>query len=57
MELDRFKRQLRAGGLSESTIHSYLAGSSTFVRWLSGEYVPGPGRTERKAVQSPGQPS
>lgn len=43
-EFGRFKAELRAGGLSESTVHSYLVGSSLFVRWLAGEYVPGPGR-------------
>ncbi len=47
-ELERFEHDLRAGGLRESTVHSYLMGSSLFVRWLAGEYVPGPGRTERK---------
>jgi len=43
-ELARFKADLREGGLRESTVHSYLMGSSLFVRWLAGEYVPGPGR-------------
>ena len=45
-ELQRFKAELRAGGLRESTIHSYLMGSSLFVRWLTGDYVPGTGRAE-----------
>ena len=39
-QLDRFKAGLRAGGLSGSTIHAYLLGSSLFVRWLAGDYVP-----------------
>lgn len=46
-ELDRFKGDLRDGGLRESTVHRYLTGSSLFVRWLAGEYVPGPGRADR----------
>lgn len=44
---DKLCKQLRAAGLRESTIHSYLMGSTLFVRWLAGDYVPGPGRTER----------
>lgn len=39
-QLDRFKAGLRAGGLSGSTIHAYLLGSSLFVRWLAGDYEP-----------------
>ena len=39
-DLERFKTVLAAGGLSGSTIHAYLFGSSLFVRWLAGEYVP-----------------
>lgn len=46
-DLDRFKRELRAAGLRESTIHSYLMGSTLFVRWLAGDYTPGPGRAGR----------
>ncbi len=38
--LERFKARLGAGGLSRSTISAYLVGSSIFVRWLAGEYVP-----------------
>lgn len=40
-ELERFRGDLRAGGLRESTIHSYLSGASLFVRWLAGNYQPG----------------
>ena len=40
LELDGFRADLRAAGLRESTIHAYLGGSSLFVRWLSGDYVP-----------------
>lgn len=46
-ELDRFKAELEVGGLRQSTIHAYLLGSSLFVRWLAGDYVPGPGRAGR----------
>jgi hypothetical protein len=40
VELERFKARLGAGGLSRSTISAYLLGSSLFVRWLAGDYVP-----------------
>lgn len=39
-ELERFRVELRAAGLRESTVYSYLSGSALFVRWLAGEYVP-----------------
>lgn len=39
-ELERFKAELRAAGLRESTVFSYLNGSSMFVRWLAGTYAP-----------------
>ena len=39
-ELERFRASLRAGGLRQATIAAYLHGSSLFVRWLAGEYVP-----------------
>ena len=39
-ELERFRAALRAARLRESTITAYLFGSSLFVRWLAGEYVP-----------------
>ena len=45
-ELDRFKEDLRKAGLRESTIHAYLLGSRLFVRWLAGDYAPGPRRAE-----------
>lgn len=50
-QLERFKEELRAGGLRESTIHSYLCGSRLFVRWLAGEYVPGPPRADRVVAE------
>lgn len=45
-ELERFRSALRAGGISGSTIHAYLLGSSLFVRWLVGDYLPR-GRSKR----------
>jgi hypothetical protein len=48
-ELDRFRTALRAAGLREATVHSYMMASSLFVRWLAGEYVPGPGRAARRS--------
>jgi len=48
-ELAQYKLALRSAGLTEATIHSYLMGSSRFVRWLAGEYAPGPGRAAPSA--------
>jgi len=48
-ELAQFSHALRAAGLKEATIHSYLTGSSRFVRWLAGDYVPGRGRAAPSA--------
>ena len=48
-ELERFREELRSAGLRESTVHSYLMGSTLFVRWLAGDYAPGPGRSGRPA--------
>ena len=48
-ELAQFKHALRAAGLKEATVHSYLTGSSRFVRWLAGEYVPRPRRAAPSA--------
>lgn len=39
-ELERFRADLRAAGLRASTIEQYLTGSTLFVRWLCGDYVP-----------------
>ena len=52
-ELARFKSELRQAGLRESTIHSYLMGSTLFVRWLVGDYEPGLRRAERSQVKGP----
>jgi transposase len=53
-ELDRFKHELRAAGLRQSTIHSYACGASIFVRWLAADYVPTPGRADRLPRRRPG---
>ena len=39
-ELRRFEQELRAAGLRDNTVHTYLNRSETFVRWLAGEYRP-----------------
>jgi hypothetical protein len=52
IELDGFRTALRAGGLGHATVHSYLVGSTLFVRWLAGEYIPGPGRAHRAQVRT-----
>lgn len=39
LQLDCFRKELRAAGLRASTIHQYLAGSSLFVRWLASDYM------------------
>ena len=49
-ELDRFKTDLRKAGQRESTIHAYLLGSRLFVRWLEGDYTPGPRRRDGTAL-------
>ena len=40
LELDRFEGELRAKGLEESTIRTYVDRSAIFVRWLAGDYHP-----------------
>lgn len=52
-ELAQYKHALRAAGLREATVQSYLTGSSRFVRWLAGEYAPGPGRCAPSARADP----
>jgi hypothetical protein len=39
-ELRRFEAELRAAGLREHTVGTYVGRSETFVRWLRGEYTP-----------------
>jgi hypothetical protein len=40
-ELARFEAELRAAGLSENSVQTYVGRSAYFVRWLAGDYVPG----------------
>jgi hypothetical protein len=40
-ELARFEAELRAAGLAENSVRTYVGRSEYFVRWLAGEYVPG----------------
>lgn len=39
-ELRAFEAALRAAGLRENTVQTYVGRSETFVRWLTGEYTP-----------------
>jgi hypothetical protein len=39
-DLVRFEDELRAAGLRESSIRTYVDRSRTFVAWLAGNYVP-----------------
>lgn len=39
-ELERFEAELRAAGLAESSIRTYVDRSRNFVRWLAGEFNP-----------------
>ena len=57
VELERFKARLGAGGLSGSTISAYLLGSSLFVRWLAGDYVPRGRRSAGPTDAAPEVPS
>jgi hypothetical protein len=40
-ELQRFKSELEAAGLTHSSVNTYVDRSERFVRWLAGEYRPG----------------
>lgn len=43
--LERFEAELRRAELRESSIKTYVGRTSTFLRWLKGEYRPsGPRR-------------
>jgi len=42
-ELRRFQLELEEAGLASSSVQTYVSRSETFLRWLSGDYVPGPG--------------
>jgi len=39
-ELARFERELRAAGLKESSILTYVDRSGRFLKWLDGDYHP-----------------
>jgi hypothetical protein len=38
--LEDFKRELEAAGLRESSVATYVGRTTTFLRWLDGDYVP-----------------
>lgn len=40
-ELERFETELREAGLAANSVRTYVDRSLVFVRWLSGDYVPG----------------
>jgi hypothetical protein len=40
-ELRRFEGELRAAGLRDHTVETYVGPAETFIRWLRGEYTPG----------------
>jgi hypothetical protein len=39
-ELSRFESELRAAGLRESSVRTYVDRTAIFLRWLDGEYQP-----------------
>ena len=39
-ELAAFERELRAVGLADSSVRTYVSRSATFLRWLDGDYTP-----------------
>lgn len=39
-ELQRFEADLRAAGLKDNTVRTYVNRSDVFLRWLIGEYRP-----------------
>jgi hypothetical protein len=39
-KLQLFETELRAAGLADSSVNTYVERSRTFVRWLRGEYTP-----------------
>lgn len=40
-KLDEFEAELRAAGLRENSVETYVQRSATFMRWLEGDYKPG----------------
>ncbi len=45
-ELRRYEEELRAAGLTDKSVRTYLDHPTRFLRWLAGEYSPqgSPGR-------------
>ena len=41
MLLGQFEAELRAAGLAETSVRTYVDRSTYFVRWLAGDYRPG----------------
>jgi hypothetical protein len=39
-ELRRFEHQLRAAGLKESSVTTYVNRTARFLKWLEGDYQP-----------------
>lgn len=39
-ELDRFEAELRAAGLKDTSVRTYIDRSGRFLRWLGGDYQP-----------------
>jgi hypothetical protein len=39
-ELVRFERELRAAGLADASVQTYVGRSEIFIRWLDGDYHP-----------------
>lgn len=39
-EVDRFRADLLAAGLSPTSVESYVQAVRRFLRWLAGEYRP-----------------
>ena len=39
-ELLRFEAELRAAGLAENSVKTYVERSERFLRWLVGEFTP-----------------
>jgi hypothetical protein len=39
-ELRRFERELRAAGLKETSVTTYVDRTGRFLKWLDGDYQP-----------------
>lgn len=39
-EARRFKAELEAAGMKDSTVHTYVDRAERFIKWLGGEYHP-----------------